>query len=150
MPLTRVGLLEVMRRRRYAVESSTAQDGSPQSAIVGTAVSDDFEVVFDTLGTSRKARNLRRGSPIALVFGSLEGIDERTVQYEGIADEPAGADRERLVDLYLSVFPDGRERQSWPHLTYFRVTPRWLRFSDFNSTPPRIVELDTRGIAQLP
>ena len=149
MALTRDRLLAVMRRRRYAVESTADADGHPESAIVGVAVSDDFEVVFDTLGTSRKAANLRAEPHIALVFGSLEGLDEETVQYEGTAVEPGGAERSRLVDLYLSVFPDGRERQSWSHLTYFRARPAWIRYSNFKVLPPEIVELDADAIRRL-
>jgi Pyridoxamine 5'-phosphate oxidase len=149
MSLTRGSLLDAMRSRRYAVQCSVGPGGAPQSAIVGVAVSDDFDVVFDALGTSRKAQNLRSRPEIALVFGSLEGSDERTVQFEGIADEPTGADRDRLVDLYLTVFPDGRERQSWPHLTYLRARPRWLRYSDFNVNPPEIVELERDSLLRL-
>jgi hypothetical protein len=66
--------------------------------------------------------------------------DERTVQYEGIADEPAGAVLEHFKELYFVRFPDGRERQQWEGLTYMRLRPRWLRFSDFNQTPPAIAE----------
>ena len=149
MTLTRANLLGAMRQRRYAVQCSTDAHGTPQSAIIGVAVSDDLEIVFDTLGTSRKAQNLRARPEIALVFGSLEGSDERTIQYQGIADEPTGPERERLVELYLSVFPDGRARQSWSHLTYFRASPRWLRYSDFNTTPPEIVELDRDALHRL-
>jgi len=81
--ITRATLLEFLRSRRYAVQSSSHPGGAPQSAVVGIAVSDDFESVFDTLGTSRKAANLRQRAAIAFVIGSLEGKDERTVQVEG-------------------------------------------------------------------
>ena len=147
--ITRAALLVFLRSRRYAVQVSVHDSGDPQGAIVGIAVSDDFEIVFDALGTSRKVHNLRQRPPIALVIGDLNGHDERTVQYEGIADEPTGADRSRLVDLYLSVFPDGRERQQWPGLTYVRVRPRWLRYSDYNQNPPEIVEWDLAALREL-
>jgi hypothetical protein len=147
--ITRATLLAFLRSRRYAVESSVHPGGAPQSAIVGIAVSDDFEIVFDTLGTSRKAANLRQRADIALVIGSLEGSDERTVQVEGRADEPQGAERARLVDLYLAVFPDGRARQQWPSLTYVRATPRWLRYSDYSRDPPVIAEWDAAALRGL-
>jgi general stress protein 26 len=147
--LTHAGLLDVMRTRRYAVQCSVDARGAPQSAVVGVAVSDDFGVVFDTLATSRKAQNLRGDPRIAVVFGSLDGPDQRTVQYEGMADEPVGAERDRVIDLYLSVFPDGRERQTWPNLTYFRVVPRWLRYSDYNCTPAEIMEFDDGALRRL-
>jgi len=147
--ITRAALLTFLRSRRYAVQSSVPPHGAPQSAIVGIAVSDQFEILFDTLGSSRKGQNLRRRPDIAFVIGSLEGTDERTVQYEGSADEPQGAERARLTELYFSVFPDGRERQQWPGLTYFRATPRWLRYSDYNVDPPVILEWDAAALRQL-
>lgn len=149
MPLTRAALLTFLRSRRYAVESSLHPNGAPQSAIVGIAVSDDFEIVFDTLSTSRKGQNLRRRPDIAFVIGSLEGADERTVQLEGSADEFEGAERTRLTELYFTVFPDGRERQQWPGLTYIRATPRWLRYSDYNVNPPVILEWDAAALRSL-
>ena len=138
-----------MRSRRYAVQSSISVNGAPQSAIVGIAVSDAFEIVFDTLGSSRKGENLRRRSDIAFVLGSLEGKDERTVQYEGVADEPTGSERTRLTELYLSVFPDGRQRQEWPGLIYVRATPRWLRYSNYNVDPPEITDFDVDALRKL-
>ena len=67
-------------------------------------------------------------------------LQGRTVQYEGVADEPGGEDLERLKERYFIRFPGGRDRQSWPGLTYVRARPQWMRFSDFNQTPPEIVE----------
>jgi len=52
--------------------------------------------VFDTIDVSRKAQNLRRNRAIAFVIGGTKEGDERTVQYEGTADEPAGAEPERI------------------------------------------------------
>ena len=60
-------MLQFIRRHRYAVQASVAADGAPQAAVVGIAVSDALEVVFDTLGTSRKAKNLRHEPRMALV-----------------------------------------------------------------------------------
>ena len=147
--ITRTVLLGFLRSHRYAVQSSVHPDGGPQSAVVGVAVSDDFEIVFDTIETSRKAQNLRQWPGIAFVFGSLMPHDEITVQYEGAADEPTGDDRARLIDLYLTVFPDGRERQKWPGLIYVRATPKWLRYSDYNQDPPEIVEFDRATLREL-
>jgi len=147
--IPRAALLAFLRSRRYAVQSSIHPGGAPQSAVVGIAVSDDFEIVFDTLGTSRKAVNLRQRAEIAFVIGSLEGTDERTVQVEGRADEPQGAERARLIELYLAVFPDGRVRQQWPGLTYLRATPRWLRYSDYTRDPPLIAEWDAAALRRL-
>lgn len=121
-------LLAFLRQHRYAVQASTAASGAPQAAVVGIAVSDELELVFDTLGTTRKAQNLRRDPRIAFVVG---WDDEQTVQLEGIADEPTGDELGRLKRVYFARFPDGPEREAWPDITYFRVRVCWARYSDF-------------------
>jgi general stress protein 26 len=140
--MTAAELLDFMRRHTLAVQASVSPSGSPQAAVVGVVITDDFDVFFDTLDQSRKAQNLRRNHRVAFVIGGLTPGDESTVQYEGIADEPTGADLERLQALYFSRFPDGRARQSWPGLIYVRARPTWIRYSNFNRTPPNIEEFD--------
>ena len=140
--MTAADLLAFMRRHSLAVQTSVSPSVSPQAAVVGFVVSDSFEVFFDTLDSTRKAHNLRRNSSVAFVIGGVTDGDEQTVQYEGVADEPAGADLERLKALYFSRFPDGRARQSWPGLLYLRARPTWIRYSNFSSTPPQIEEFD--------
>ena len=105
-------LRRFIRSHRMAVQASVSPSGAPQAAVVGVVVTDDLHVFFDTLGASRKAQNLRRNPKIAFVIGGPASGEERTVQYEGIADEPTGEELERLKKLYFSRFPDGRERQS--------------------------------------
>lgn len=84
--------------------------------------------------------NLRQNSKVAFVVGGVANADERTVQYEGVADEPEGLELQQLKAQYFLRFPDGPDRQSWPGIVYVRVRPRWLRFSNFKTTPPDIVE----------
>jgi hypothetical protein len=141
VPTTRADILEFMRRHSLAVQASVSALNSPQAAVVGFIVTDGFEVFFDTLDSTRKVSNLRQNSKCALVIGGLTDGDERTVQYEGVADEPKGAELERLKERYFLRFPDGRDRESWPGLTYVRTRPQWLRFSDYHQTPPDIVEI---------
>lgn len=138
--MTRAEILAFMQSHSLAVQASVSAVGAPQAAVVGFIVTDDCEVVFDTVDTTRKIVNLRRNARCALVIGGMVNGDERTVQLEGIADEPTGTDLDRLKELYFVRFPDGRDRQHWPGLTYIRVRPQWLRFSDFNQSPPAIAE----------
>ena len=138
--MTPAELLRFMRTHRLAVQASCAAEGSAQAALVGIAVTDAFEIVFDTLETTRKARNLRASPRAAFVLGGWVDTDERTVQFEGIADEPVGAELERIKMAYFAAWPDGPARTSWPGITYFRIRPNWIRFSDFNCAPPEIAE----------
>ena len=134
-------LTDFILLQRLAVVSSVTADGTPQSALVAVAVTRELELVFDTLNTSRKYVNLKRDPRISAVLGGWQEGDERTVQYEGIADFPAGAELESIQRTYFDVFPDSRYRLSWPGICYVRVKPAWVRFSNFNISPPEIVEL---------
>jgi hypothetical protein len=138
--MTRSELLRFLRGHTLAVQASVSPSLASQAAVVGFVVTDDFELFFDTLDVTRKAVNLRQNPRIAFVIGGLTNGDERTVQYEGVADEPTGAELEHLKEFYFIRFPDGRERQKWRGLTYFRARPRWIRYSDYNQAPPIIVE----------
>jgi pyridoxine/pyridoxamine 5'-phosphate oxidase len=136
--MTRSELVTFLRAHRYAVQASVTTAAAPQAAVVGIAVSDDLELVFDTLGSTRKMANLRANPRIALVIG---WDDEQTVQLEGLADEPHGPELERLKRVYFEAWPDGVERQMWEGITYVRVRPSWARFSDFRANRVEEVNL---------
>jgi general stress protein 26 len=138
-----------IQARKLAVISTTSSSGDPQSALVGIAVSPQLHIVFDTVKSSRKYANLKADPRISLVVGWDAEI---TVQYEGIANEPDGEALQHAQQIYFQTWPDGRARQQWPGITWFYVTPRWIRYSDFDtgqieemnfpptaltSTPPR-------------
>jgi pyridoxine/pyridoxamine 5'-phosphate oxidase len=123
---------------RYGVVSSIADDGSPQSALVGIAVTPQLEIVFDTMRSSRKYTNLIARPRCSFVVG---WGGEQTVQYEGIAFEPAGAEAESYREEYFAVWPDGSSRLTWTDLTHFAVKPLRVRLSDFDQSPPLIIEL---------
>jgi hypothetical protein len=144
--LTKSDLVRFIRLHRYAVQASVSPAGAPQAAVVGIAVSDDLEIVFDTLASTRKLQNLRHNPAISFVVGGTLAGDERSLQLDGIADEPTGPDQDRLRQIYYAAFPDGPSRLSWPGLTYVRARPRWIRYSDFGQNPPLIVELGEEAL----
>jgi len=117
------------RYRRISFQI-TPSPGTPQAALVGVAATDDAEIVFDTSGSTRKVANIEREPQVAVVVG---WDDEVTVQCEGAADILAGDELERCQRFYFAQYPDGRERATWPGITYVRVQPRWLRYSDYRA-----------------
>lgn len=128
------------------MQASVSHTLAPQAAIVGFAISDQFEIVFDTLESTRKAGNLRANQRISLVIGGWVAGDERTVQYDGHADEPFGTELERIKEVYYAAYPDGRGRAKWPGLIYLRAKPLWLRYSDYNQDPPEIAEFGPKDL----
>jgi hypothetical protein len=135
-------LYSFMSACRHGTVSSIASNGTPQSALVGIAVSPQLEIIFDTVSSSRKYKNLRERSGCAFVIG-WDG--EETVQYEGIASEPSGAELTRYQEFYFSAWPEGRLRLSWAGIAYFVVRPTWIRYSDFGQQPPLIEEFEFGG-----
>ncbi|WP_433973779.1 pyridoxamine 5'-phosphate oxidase family protein [Tunturiibacter lichenicola] len=135
--MARFEVYEFIAGHSLAVLGSISAEGMPQSALVGFAVTKELEIVFDTLNSTRKYRNLTANANASLVIG-WEG--EKTVQYEGEAFLPKGPELERYKEVYFAKWPDGPGRQSWPGLVYFVVRPRWVRFSDFDQRPPLISE----------
>lgn len=135
--MTRAELLAFLRMHRLAVVS-TVHDGAPQAAVVGIAVGDDLEIIFDTLTTSRKYQNVRADPRVALVIG---WDAEQTAQLEGVADFPTGAELTACKQVYFAAWPHGPEREAWPNIGYVRVRPRWVRFSDFGAVPERVAEI---------
>jgi hypothetical protein len=134
---TNAELVAFIRAHKWGVVASTGPAGAAQAAVVGIAVTDDLEIVFDTLGSTRKAANLRRDARVAVVIGWDEA---QTVQLEGVADEPAGAELARIQGVYFAAFADGPTRLAWPGITYLRVRPHWLRYSDFRGAEPELYE----------
>ena len=147
--MTRSELLQFMRSHTNAVQATVSADGSPQAAVVGIAVTDLFEIVFDSLETTRKAVNLFRNSRVAFVLGGWTAGDDRTLQYEGIVDRPTGVELEALKAIYYATFPSGRDRLSWPGLVYLRARPTWIRYTNFNKNPVERIELDSEQLKSL-
>ena len=62
---------------------------------------------------------------------------EQTLQFEGQA-QPVDlqADRDLAYrEMYYQVWPDGRARRAWPNISYWRITPKWVRYSDYDRGP---------------
>ena len=130
MQVTKAILREFIRNRGLAVVSTIAESGAPQSALVNVAASEDLDLIFHTIQTTRKCINLRRDPRIAAVIGGWDG--ERTLQFEGTADEPEDRELERIKSIYYEMCPNVAGRAGWPGLTYFRIRPKWVRFSNYD------------------
>jgi hypothetical protein len=133
--MTQDFIYNAMRCYRLAVLAYSGGQG-PQAALVGIAVTDGLEIVFDTVRHSRKYQQICRHPEVAIVLG-WEG--ETTVQYEGMAVELRGPEGDDYREVYYEAYPDGRQRaKEWPGLVHFVVRPRWIRYSNF--LEPVVVE----------
>ena len=128
---------EFMNKERLGVLATAGEDGQPEAALMGMAVTPELEIVFDTVKSSRKYPNLKSNARVAWVIGCTTEI---TVQYEGVAEELAGEELAKYKKTYFAAFPDGPVRESWPGITYFVVRPKWVRYCDYNPGTRRIEE----------
>ena len=126
-------LLSYMRAHKLAVIGTAGANG-PQGALVGVAVTDDLQIVFDTVSDSRKHENLLRDPRISATFS---GPGEQTLQYEGraYAVSVTGTEGQGLRELYYSAWPECRDHLAWPNIAYWRIKPHWARYSDFDRGP---------------
>jgi uncharacterized pyridoxamine 5'-phosphate oxidase family protein len=136
--LTKDTVYRFIDSQQLAVFGTVTPDGQPQAALVGIAVTPGFEIVFDTVRSSRKFRNLIRNPLTSFVIGC---VGEVSVQYEGEARELSGAELKTLQAVYFAKWPDGPSRLHWPDITYIAVRPHWIRYMDYGAQPPVIEEL---------
>lgn len=126
-------LLAYLQSQRLGTLGTLSPAGEPQGALVGYAVTPGFEILFDTVRTSRKYANMLANPLVSFTVADTRGSgDERTVQYEGFAEELAADKLATLRPLYYATWPDGITREQWPDITWFVIHPRWIRYSDFN------------------
>jgi pyridoxine/pyridoxamine 5'-phosphate oxidase len=128
-----------LTRFKLGVISTMSAENMPQSALVGIAITPQLEVIFDTINTTRKYKNLIAEPACSFVIG---WAGEQTVQYEGKAEELTKDNREKYQTNYFSAWPDASARMAWPGIAYFVVRPKWMRYSDFDQTPPLIQEFE--------
>lgn len=142
--MTRDDLYAFLAACKLGVISTLSASGSVQSALIGIAITKDIEIIFDTVKSSRKYSNLKNNPSCSLAVG---WAGEQTVQYEGVATELEGAELERCQATYFHTWPDGPARLTWPGIVYFSVRPAWVRYSDFDATPPFIQEFTSKDFA---
>jgi hypothetical protein len=80
--MTESELYAFMAKHRLGVLGSICPRDTPQSALVGIAISPQLEIIFDTVTSSRKYPNLTARPSCSFVIGGW-GAGEQTVQYEG-------------------------------------------------------------------
>lgn len=137
------GIHQFLSRQTLGVLGSISPEGTAQAALVGVAVTPELEIIFDTVSSSRKFRNLTTNARCSFVVGWSGDV---TVQFEGMAFQPRDAKLARYQKIYFGTWPDGPARLNWIGITYFVVRPIWIRYSDFDQNPPLIEEFKFEGV----
>lgn len=142
--MTKEDILQFVKGQSLAVIATVSKNGSPEAAVVEFGELDDFTIVIDTLKTSRKYKNLQVNPKVAIVVGWDENI---TVQINGVANELSGPELEEAKTAYFSKNPRAKKWADKLGIAYFAIKPEWLRYSDLNQTPWKIIEFNEAGNA---
>ena len=119
-------ILTFIQSHDLCVLSTVSQSNTPESAVIKCAISEKFEIIFNTYNTYRKYKNMQSNQNVAVVIGGEKGI---TVQYEGKVQELSGKELEQ----YTALFHQKHTKSKWhthPQTRFFKIIPVWLRYSD--------------------
>jgi general stress protein 26 len=129
---------EFIKAHKIAVISTVSSDYLPHSAVVGIYVGKNSELVFGTFKSSRKYQNLKKNSRVSLVIGWDSG---KTVQYEGDAEELEASAVEKFEKAHLDHMSTAAKYVSKEEAVFFKITPRWIRYTDTSKDPWEIIEI---------
>ena len=128
-----------IQKQKIAVISTVTPEGNPEAAVIEFGDTDNLELVFDTFNTYRKFTNLKQNNHVAFVIGWDENI---TIQYEGEAQELFGEEVVKYKQLYFKKNSKAQKWEQKPEIRYFKVIPRWIRYSNLNINPWEIHEIN--------
>lgn len=132
-------VLDFIKSCNLAVLSTVTLESKSESAVLEFGQTDDLELIFDCFGISRKYKNLETNKNVSVVMGWDDNI---TVQYDGIAKEVFDEEKKKYQKLYWSKNPRAERWADREGIRYFKIVPKWLRYSDLNQKPWRIIELE--------
>ncbi len=129
---------EFLTRHTLAVLATTNLANQPQSAVLEFSELKSLELVFDTYSHFRKYRNLIANPKVALTIGWDK---YETLQYEGIAVELVEPELAEYRAIHLQKFPDAIDYEKYLGMKYFKILPRWIRYTDLSEIPWKRFEL---------
>lgn len=135
--MSKKDILDFIRKHKLAVLSTVTPDNKSQSAVLEFGETDDLKLIFDMFTSSRKYKNLQKNKNVSVVIGWDDNI---TVQYEGLAEELQGEKAKKYKEAYWKKNPQAKRWEKREGITYVKVTPKWIRYSDLNYHPWRIFE----------
>lgn len=122
---------------------STTDSSAPESALIAFVEDEELCLYFQTGAATRKVQNLRINPRVSLVMG-LTSNEKVTLQYQGQAEEIIVAQeiircKQRFYDKNSPTTRNYLER---PDAIFFKIEPRWLRYSDYtDSSRAKVFEM---------
>ena len=133
-------IYEFIKTHALTVISTVGSDNVPESAVIRFGQTSHLEIIFSTFTNTRKYKNIMANPSVSFVIGWDERI---TVQYVGIAEELQGKDKLKYKKLFYAQSSKAIKWDEKKPIAFFKVTPKWIRYSDLNKDPWEIFELKT-------
>lgn len=141
-PTKKEKILAFLQTQHHGVIATNSPDSSsPESALVAISETEDLEIVFGTSIKSRKYQNILKNPHVAFVVAVADDEKRISVQFEGKAIVVEGKERDVLVEGHVKKNPGSAKYLSDPDQKFFKVSPHWIRYSDFNATPLEVWEI---------
>lgn len=118
-----------------AVISTVDALNGVESALIAFTQNNKLELYFMTFVDSRKYVNLQTNPYVSLVIG----FGYTTVQYEGVAQELKEG-KEALHAFSIKETPCTPDFLNNPRARFFKISPKWIRYSDYTICPAEILE----------
>ncbi len=133
-------ILAFIKEQRLAVISTVdTERGKPEAACIAFAEKDNLDLIFGTLNTSRKYKNLESNQNVSFVIGWSDEFG--TVQYEGVATELSGEEASVHGKIMADKNENARAFLTKENQRYFLVRPTWIRFVDKSQKPEEKLEM---------
>jgi general stress protein 26 len=131
----------LLKANQFCVLATNSTTGTPESAVVAFSNTSDLEIVFASFKQTRKNKNLEKDPHISMVIG---WDNLTTLQVEGTAEVVVGEERARLEDAHCLKNQLSNKYRNDPRQVYFKVRPRWIRYSNFSVDPQEVWEVDLK------
>lgn len=137
---TREDIYHFVESQHLATVATVDASGQPQAATVFCIMSKAGDLFFPTRTGSRKYTNILTNPSVALVL--TDTVDPITFQIHGTAKEVTDeAELAQVITEFMKSSTHGTtgyqrwlppvKRLNEGHFTYIKVTPTWVRVSDF-------------------
>lgn len=137
MGTQRKKILDFLKSQKHGVLSTADGSGHPHAALVAFTETDDFEIVIGTMHDTKKFTNLQSNPNVSFTVST----DRISVQYKGVARVLVGASEQHGRSLHLAKNPASKKYSSHGKQRYVKITPSWIRYSDYEASPEQIFEI---------
>jgi len=131
-------ILNFVKKHKLAVLATINNEGKPESSVIEFSEKNNLELIFDTFSSFRKYKNIKSNPEVAIVIGWDENI---TIQYEGTATELKDKELQESINLHINKLQDAKKFVGMEGIKFFKITPKWIRYTDISNEPWEIFEI---------